>query len=232
METDEALRIISDRRGNMYDPGVVDAFFLLHAQDASSPAAPAPSVSAAEPKSDALPSLPTADTREDLEFQTAFELGRGISRVSVLSAFGETLWNQSKRHLPASAFILYTYDEVSDAIVAAYEGGDTQTRHATRIPLGERLSGWVAATGQTAMNSDARLDCEESAREGSTLRTALVVPITVNGRCAGVLSFYAENPDAFDEGHRRFVERVSRLIWDTTVELSGPQITPLQSVSR
>jgi GAF domain-containing protein len=89
----------------------------------------------------------------------------------------------------------------------------------------------VAATGQTAMNSDARLDCEESEREGSTLRTALVVPITVNGRCAGVLSFYAERPDAFSEGHRRFVERVSRLIWDTTIELSAP-VSPLKSASK
>jgi putative nucleotidyltransferase with HDIG domain len=232
METDEALRIIGDRRGNMYDPGVVDAFFLLHAQPASAPVAAAPPVVAAAPISDGLMPQPASDDREDLEFRAAFELGRGVARVSVLSAFGETLWTQSKRHIPASAFVLYTYDEVTDAIVAAYEGGNTDTRHGTRIPLGERLSGWVAATGQTALNSDARLDCEESVRERSTLRTALVVPITVNGRCAGVLSFYAEHPEAFNEAHRRFVERVSRLIWETTVELSGAEISRSQGVSQ
>lgn len=229
METDEALRIIGERRGNMYDPGVVDAFFLMHAQPAAAPVAAAP-LAAAAPISAAPTPQPAADDREDLEFQAAFELGRGLASASALSAFGEMLWNQSRRHIPASAFVLYTYDEVSDAIVAAYQGGDMEARHETRIPLGERLSGWVAATGQTALNSDARLDCEESARERSTLRTALVVPITVDGRCAGVLSFYAERPEAFNEIHRRFVERVSRLVWEMMAALSGSETARRQGV--
>ena len=61
----------------------------------------------------------------------------------------------------------------------------------TPVALGDRLSGWVAATGQTVMNSDARLDFDEPAREQSALRSALAVCIGPKGRPAGVLSFYA-----------------------------------------
>ncbi len=136
-----------------------------------------------------------------------------------------------QRHIPANAFVLYTYDEVSDAIVAAYEGGDTRMRHATRIPLGERLSGWVAATGQTAMNSDARwIAKNRRARARRCARRSWCRSPSTDD-AAGVLSFYAENPDAFSDGHRRFVERVSRLIWDTTIELSAA-VSPLKSASK
>jgi putative nucleotidyltransferase with HDIG domain len=231
MDTDEALQIITERRGSMYDPRVVDAFFLLHAQAASSTIPPAPAVRVAEPiLAGALPQAAAGD-REDLEFQTVFELGRAIGHISGPSELGDALWTRLTRHIPASAFVLYTYDEISDAIVATYESGSVSTPRATRIPLGERLSGWVAATGQTAMNSDARLDFDETARDSSPLRTALVVPITTNGRCVGVLSFYAESSVVFDEGHRRFVERVGTLVSGAVADAAWSEPARLHGVS-
>jgi hypothetical protein len=88
-----------------------------------------------------------------------------------------------QRHLPASVFVLYGYDAVNDTIVALYTAGDrTGEVDGTPIPLGDRLSGWVAATAQTVMNSDARLDLADLAWEHSPLRSALAVPIISNGR--------------------------------------------------
>lgn len=77
--------------------------------------------------------------------------------------------------------------------------------HTTRISLGERLSGWVVATGQSVVNPDARLDLDEAVRDESPLRSALAVPVISNGRSAGVLSFYACEANAFDDTHRRLV---------------------------
>ena len=232
MEAHEALRVVRDRRGNMYDPGVVDAFLLLHAEAARPRTAAAAAVARAEPQ--AVPPAPHAveDQREDLESRTFFELGRAIGRVPLPSELGEILWNHSKRYVPAKAFVLYTYDELNDAIVAAYTGGDAAGVHAVRIPLGERLSGWAAATGQTAMNADARLDFEGAAREASALRAALAVPIMANGLCTGVLSFYAERSGAFDEGHRRFVERIGRLVAEILAQPARSGSTHLPGVSR
>jgi putative nucleotidyltransferase with HDIG domain len=219
MENDEALRIISDRRGNMYDPGVVDAFFLIHASEETPLTMPAlPTAVAAPPSHDVHVPEAATDDRGDLEFETVFELGRAIAERLPLSVLAETFWTHASKHLPASAFVWYAYDEVSDAIVAVYEGGSSRLRHPARIPLGDRLSGWVAATGQTAMNADARLDFDDPSHDDSALRTALVAPITARGRCAGVLSFYAERESAFDEGHQRWVERVGRLAAGIPVE--------------
>ena len=126
-------------------------------------------------------------------------------------------------HLPASVFVLYGYDGANDTIVAVHTAGASVSGvDATPIPLGDRLSGWVAATGQTVMNSDARLDLAEAAREHSTLRSALAVPIIVGARTAGVLSFYAESSNAFDDADRLLVEAVGRALAGT-----APNLTPM-----
>ena len=106
--------------------------------------------------------------------------------------------------------MLYGYDHIDDSIVAMYQAGvERFPVCTTRIPMGERLSGWVAATGQSVVNSDARLDLDEAARDQSGLRSALAVPVISNGRSAGVLSFYACEPNAFDDTHRRMIVAAS-----------------------
>ena len=117
--------------------------------------------------------------------------------------------------------MLYGYDGVNDTIVCLYTAGDgTRTVDGTPIPLGDRLSGWVAATAQTVKNSDARLDLDERAREHSMLRSALAVPILSNGRTAAVLSFYAVASNAFDDTHRRIVEAASRAVAGSMPDLA------------
>jgi putative nucleotidyltransferase with HDIG domain len=229
METHEALQVVRDRRGTMYDPRVVDVFFELH-EGTASPGVDAPVVTRVEPDSDRQPP-PTSDA-EDEEFRTFFELGRAIADMSCPADLGDAIWTHSKRHIPAHAFVLYTYDELDDAIVATWKSGNTRGMNAARIALGERLSGWVAATGQTAMNSDARLDFDEAVREESHLRTALAVPIVANGRCAGVISFYAERAAAFNDAHRRFAEKIGRLVGEVAAQPTAMGITHLHGVPR
>ena len=71
-------------------------------------------------------------------------------------------------HLPPATLVAYGYDRASDAIVALAEaGGEPGDWVGTTIPLGERVSGWVAATHHSALNSDARLDLDDDKREHS-----------------------------------------------------------------
>jgi len=212
MDTRDALAIVRERSGTMYDPRVVDAFALLLAETDSPQVAAAPIVRPT-PQPEPAPQPRIEPHVDDVQFRTFFELGRAVDRVS-WRELGELVWTHAKAHVPASAFVLYTYNDGNDAIIATYAGGDAGAVDATAIPLGARLSGWVAATGQTAMNSDARLDFADAARDDSSLRSALAVPIATNGRCAGVLSFYAEGATAFDETHRRFVETLGKVVGD------------------
>ncbi len=208
MSDEDALQIIGERSGTMYDPRVVDAFFALHGSDLAVVAVPA----APDKPHSALqaPVRTGEEHRADLEPQTFFEFGRAIGSPASAEALGDALWAQFRLRLPASLFVLYGYERADDSIVALYEVPAAPfSVFARRIPLGERLSGWVAATGQTVVNSDARLDLDEDVREQSPLRSALAVPVLSSDRPIAVLSLYAETPAAFDEVHRRLVTVVA-----------------------
>ena len=82
-----------------------------------------------------------------------------------------------------------------------------------RIPLGQRLTGWVGANRQTIRNSDRVLDLGESARSVSPRpRSSLSTPMVVNDALVGVLSLYSTNREAFSEDHQRVVEVVARQV--------------------
>lgn len=201
-----ALQIIVDRRGTMYDPRVVDAFLRMH-EGVTTPTPEVGHAPAPPPKVEprvAAPAQPAAADRELLDLRAFYDLGRTLARSATVHQFAEVLWSHLGARTPASTFVLYGYDQGSDALVPVYLAGTgAGALRDARISLGERLSGWVAGTRQTALNSDARLDLHEAARDRSPLRSALAVPVEAEGRIAGVLSFYSEQTDAFDDGHRR-----------------------------
>jgi putative methionine-R-sulfoxide reductase with GAF domain len=147
------------------------------------------------------------DDRHIRELETSFDLGRALSSASTGRQVGSSLWSYLRHRMPASTFVLYLYDQSTDALIAVHEEGEESIGlHGSRIALGERLSGWVGAARQSIVNSDARLDLDEAARDASALRSALAVPIESDGRLIGVLSLYAPEANAFDDTHRRIAE--------------------------
>jgi GAF domain-containing protein len=181
----------------------VDAFFAFHGAEAADPTPSAAIAPAPVP-----PAEDDSKTTDVLDLLIFFELGRALSHSTQLSGLIEILWNHLQSKMPAATLVLYTYDSASDSIVAAAEAGTVRSglRADVRVPLGQGLSGWVAATGETVMNSDARLDLDEVARERSPLQSALAVQIMSGPRLAGVLSAYACKPDAFSDPHRRLMQ--------------------------
>lgn len=203
MEDSAALQIVIERSGSMYDPRVVDTFLKMHDVVASvaaeSPAAGETTAPSEVSPASAEPQLP------DLE--TIYDLGRALGGAPTGRRFGESLWAFLRQRLPASTFVLFLYDRSTDALVGVLaEGEEAADLQGARVPLGDRLSGWVGATRQSIINSDARLDLEEAAREASVLRSALAVPIESQGQLVGVLALYGPRPNAFDESHRRIAQ--------------------------
>ena len=122
----------------------------------------------------------------------------------------------------ADVGLIPRYDRDDDSIVAVHQAGALNGVQATaRIPLGERLSGWVAATGQMAINSDARLDFDEAARDQSPLRCAVSVPVASSDRSTGVLTFYASEVNAFDDSHRGIAAAAAAAIAPTMAEIAA-----------
>jgi len=92
-----------------------------------------------------------------------------------------------------------------------------------RIPLGQRLSGWVAANRQTILNSDPTLDLGDIARAVTPrLRSCLSAALVVNDRLLGTLTLYSGTSDGFTEEHRRVIETVAK-------EVSHAFARPLES---
>jgi putative nucleotidyltransferase with HDIG domain len=227
MDDRDALQILRDRCGTMYDPDVVNAFFAVQGEASAAPLTPSPLGAQTVLPPDQTPREPAAESHEGLDLQAFFNLGRALSGPVSASQLGEILWTYVRSRFPATALVLYGYEESTDTIVPVYAAGDRAADiAATSIAVGERLSGWVAATGRTVMNSDARLDLDELTRDQSSLRSALAVAVLAKGRPAGVLSLYADAVNAFDERHKLIAEAASRVLSESAFDLGPVAIPP------
>lgn len=105
--------------------------------------------------------------------------------------------------------------------------GPEATEH-VRIPVGQGICGAAAASGRTEVVDDVNADPRYLACFSST-RSEIVVPISYDGRVVGEIDVDSDEPAAFDEADRAFLERVALLVspyclvgWDT----GGERWTP------
>jgi putative nucleotidyltransferase with HDIG domain len=223
----EALRILLERRGVMYDPLVVDVFTNVYRDIAPSQeqlGAPKEGLSAitrrALPSSDGI--LVDGSRLDDISASTEemlllYELAQGLSGKLDLADAADLISKHLRRLVPATTCVFFVYDIVGDELVAAHSAGENASHFADiRIVMGQRLSGWVAANRQTILNSDPMLDLGEVARAlKPPLRSCLSTPLVSGNELIGVLTVYSTHREAFTEDHRRIVEVVARQVSQT-----------------
>ncbi|MGE3110127.1 MAG: HD domain-containing phosphohydrolase [Phycisphaerales bacterium] len=217
----EAIAILLERRGSMYDPLIVDTFIRVHAE-ISTPAEPLTAGAALREITTAASRARDGDRhmadtqaveRELVSRSAALqELAKILSGPTTAMEAADEIAAQLGQAVPASLVVFFTYDDSTDLLVAAQASGDGATLvRGMRIPLGHRLSGWVAANKQTIVNSDAMLDLGEIAKSVTPrLRTCLSTPLLVQGQLYGVLTLYSSAQDAFSDAHRAFVESAAK----------------------
>ena len=172
MSATEAGAIVQARRGTMYDPLVVDAFRDLCASLAPADLVVAPAVSTldrAEPVS-------RADDDEGMdvdEIRVAVSFGAALADAS--AGDGLRAIAQALRTLPdVDAVAVFVVDELQHRLIAhETAGGEAALLDRLTIPIGERVSGWVAATRQNIVNGDAALDLFDT--DARSLRSAIAV---------------------------------------------------------
>jgi diguanylate cyclase (GGDEF)-like protein/putative nucleotidyltransferase with HDIG domain len=217
---DEALNILRDRRGTMYDPLIVDTFIRVHKEIAPEHVTEGPRPKALNEIASARNSTAPASTPSRLddiaasadEMLTLYELARALGGQASVSDAADVITKHLRRLIPASLCIFFAYNSRTDEIEAKYAVGDASSVvKGLRIGLGQRLSGWVAANRQTIVNSDPTLDLGEVARSASPrLRSCLSTPLLADDELIGVLSLYSNAMDGFNDDHRRIIEVVSR----------------------
>lgn len=217
----EAIRILLQRRGLMYDPLVVDTFIAEHSKmlagESLRPERPiegAPrsrEVTEREGAPRALRNI-TDSTEESL---VLYELAKVIATTRKDNLI-EVVFNHLRRAVPITACVFYRYDAASDLLTATQAAGEnTRAFTGTTVARGQRLTGWVAANKQSILNSDPILDLGEVAKEWTPrLRSCLSSPVLVDDRLVGVLTAYSVREEPFVEYHRRIFESAGRLIAD------------------
>jgi L-methionine (R)-S-oxide reductase len=142
-------------------------------------------------------------------------LNRGGDADDVLRAVVDVL-HERFAHYSWIGIYLVEGDELH---LGPWKGAQT-TEH-VRIPIGHGICGAAAASGRTEVVDDVNADPRYVACFPST-RSEIVVPIAYRGRVVGEIDIDSDEPAAFADADRAFLERVATLIspyslvgWDT-----------------
>lgn len=200
LSTEDAISVLVQRRGTMYDPLIVDKF--IEAQKELSQIA-----EGGEGEQNAMETIATSlritpepepsplvgiDDRLPLK---ALSLLRSIKPSPVgisIEDVGLLISNRLAKLTDFSAVALYIGTDNQHSIRCRYADGPlTALVDGPEIPLGERLSGWVAAHRTPIWNSDATLDlAAETAREaGVSLGSS--VPLIDDDVFVGTVTLYS-----------------------------------------
>lgn len=195
----EALDILSERRGTMYDPIIVDTFMQVH-----------------------LELSPERSREDDVQAASAQQslsaLTRGHAETTPPPAAAPTDVSSQRPIVNASALvpselaIFYRYDEPTDELVVeSCSSGAPESLRGLTIKLGERMSGWVAANRRSIINSDPALDLYDCPKSiTADLRNALSIPVSRSNQLLGVLTFYSRRK--FSEADDRSAQQIASLI--------------------
>jgi putative nucleotidyltransferase with HDIG domain len=217
MTDEEAIAILLERSGTMYDPRVVDTFIRTYGEiapaSADAPAHRAVLQRIVQSRNETAapvelgpepPAMPTAL----LAFVSLSRLASGEGSVADVLALGSRLLGEIVPGVTGAWFVL---DSARDRLVVGEAFGPAA--HALRgvhVGIGERLTGWVAAQRQPIVNSDAALDIGDRVDAVTpSLLTCMSVPIVVGDTLVAVLSLYASSADTFDEDRGRLIQMVA-----------------------
>jgi putative nucleotidyltransferase with HDIG domain len=233
LSDDEAIDILLERRGTMYDPLIVDTFARVY-RDIQVPAFAPPGAYFAITEAASTPEPISESHRgiEDIaastgEMLTLFELARSLNSPMEISDLGDIIAKHLRRLIPCSLCAFFVYDEFADEVVAAHATGEHSGMIAgLRIGMGQRMSGWVAAHRHTIRNSDPSLDLGEAVKALQPRpRSCLSTPLVTGKSLIGVLSLYSTRVNAFTPEHQRIVELVAAQV-APAVQASTPPRQP------
>ncbi len=249
----EAMDIVRKDSGRAFDPKIVEILdrryveFEAHAKRESSllpklslevavKRGGAPGAGfAAEASNQSLTALASAieETENELEsvLRLIRELGQKLEFAELMAVVAVRLRTLVLNDGMAA------YQVRDGTLRAVYSlGVDADRFAALHIPFGQGLSGWVAENRKPIVNGNPAVEtgyCRNSA-EGSSLRSALSVPIEVGNVVMGVMTLHCLGIDAFSADDTRVMVAIAAVI-GTVVRYpaeSGPAHRSRQIASR
>jgi diguanylate cyclase (GGDEF)-like protein/putative nucleotidyltransferase with HDIG domain len=220
---EEALRILLDRRGSMYDPLIVDTFIKIHSipHEDEARTGPAHEVlntiahSRRAPRPERVVLIDEHSTSAD-EMLAVYDLTAALAGHATVADACDVIAKHLRRLIPSSTCAFFMYDHSADELRAEHVVGEASSLiTGISVGVGQRVSGWVAANRQTICNSDAALDLEDLARSAPRLKTCISTPMVWADELIGVMTLYGTEHQSFNDDHRRIIEVVARQIAHT-----------------
>jgi GAF domain-containing protein len=141
------------------------------------------------------------------------DLGRALSSARGDAAV-DAIDTWFDRSMPGSTWVVYERRSTDDEVEATVGGGaEWGLLAGRRIPVANRVTGWVVANQEAVANADAGLDLEELAHVCTTpVRYCSSAPLVHAGCQLGAITVYSPWEGAFGEHHARLLEAVASAV--------------------
>ena len=242
MTDEQAMAILRERRGTMYDPMIVDVFIA-----AVHRIMPTPN-SAPHPAARAIGDARARDREEETqaaavsrENPAAFNdgvlavtsLSRALGGNARMGDVGALLWMILRQTLTCDAMTIAVLDQRTDSMVVRFAAGmHAGTFRTLSRQRGSGISGWVAVNLRPAVNAEPALELgTKSADLAPKLLSCLAVPLVDADARVAVLSVYSERPQAYTDDDVRLVELLSPRLASTLLQSVNAEEEPAASVT-
>jgi diguanylate cyclase (GGDEF)-like protein/putative nucleotidyltransferase with HDIG domain len=226
MTHDEAIAMLKEGSGTVFDPNVVKTF-LDHLNEFEAEVREQrvePRMIGTEHKtgglepeqSDSGPFVFERIRSAHREVITLYDIAQTIGTSLDLRDTFAVFASRLEDIVSYTTCVLFLVNPDSTDLEAAHVAGrDAERFRGKRVPSGGGITGWVVANATAMHNCDPRLDLDALSVESSEdYRTATVVPLIRDKTVLGALALYSADQDSYTADHLRLIEAVAKLATD------------------
>lgn len=243
MSDEDALRIVLERRGTMYDPVVVDTFARCYKQimpvadPVVHPVARAVGGARTMAPIDTPPLTEASATGVSaLDELVAFtSLSRALSGQATYSDVGALAWLLVKQVVPCDALALYAFDETGDVMVARHAAGHhAEVWQRTRYAMALGAVGWSAVNRRSLLNAEPLLDADAKVSPEGLPPAHLMcsIPVVHERSLVAVLAVYTPKALPFSERQLQLLELLAPQLAASIASLPLEKPVPTHSTGR
>ncbi|HUT74903.1 MAG TPA: diguanylate cyclase [Armatimonadota bacterium] len=213
MSSDHALAHVASQAGTYFDPEVAAAFQRVAASGELARIYGDVGSLRPDTQSGDQASIQDAIASAREELVALYDIVQTMSATLSVAEALSLIASKTKGIVSYSTCIVFLVDSESKAVVAELVRGLREKElPGMSIPLGEGVSGRVAASGMPMRCDDPGRDLEwaQPGPSGGVLHSMLAVPLMREREIVGVISLYHEQQHAFTEDHQRLLGIVAR----------------------
>ena len=226
MTHDEAIAMLKEGNGTVFDPNVVKTF-LDHLDEFEAevreqrvePQAigTVHTTGGLEPElQDSGPLVYERIRSAHREVITLYDIAQTIGTSLDLRDTFAVFASRLEDIVNYTTCVLFIVNPDSTDLEAAHVAGrDAERFRGKRVPSGAGITGWVVANSTAMHNCDPRLDLDTlKVDSNEQYRTATVVPLIRDKIVLGALALYSADQDSYTTDHLRLIEAVAKLATD------------------